>query len=97
MLPGLLSQCPALIGEGLVYSRDLLFDSGDRFSRPGDLYQEGLAVRPRLLGPLERIGAAGVRVGHDEGPYPSNPWTYRSRAADAAISGTSAALVARLT
>jgi hypothetical protein len=64
MLPGLLGQRPTLTGEVLVHPRDLLLDLSDRLGQFGDLHPERLALRPRLLGSSERMGAAGIRIGH---------------------------------
>jgi hypothetical protein len=73
VLPSLLSQRPTLISEVLMHSRDVLLDLGDRLSHPGDPRPERLALRPCVLGSLERSRAAGVRIGHDGDRVPLRP------------------------
>jgi hypothetical protein len=43
--PGLGSQRPALVSDGLVDSRDIQFDLGDRLGQCGDLLLERLTLR----------------------------------------------------
>lgn len=73
VLPGLLSQRPTLISEVLMHSRDVLLDLGDRLSHHGDPRPERLALRPCVLGSLERSRATGVRIGHDGDRVPFQP------------------------
>ena len=65
MLPGLGSQWATLISELPVHPRDFLLGLGNRLRSSGDLLPQRLALRLRLLGSLEHIGAVGGRVIHD--------------------------------
>jgi hypothetical protein len=80
MLPGLGSQRATLISELPVHTRDFLLGLGHCLRRPGDLLPQRLALRLRLLGSLEPIGAVGVTVRHDrtdtppDQSYPRTGW-----------------------
>ena len=62
MGPGLLGQWPILAGDGIVHPRDLVLDTGDRLGGIRYLLPEGLALGPRLLGPRNELGPAGVSI-----------------------------------
>ena len=64
MLPGLGSQRPALLGDGLVHSRDIEFDLGNRLGQLGDLPLERLTLRAGLLGARAQLRPAWLRIGH---------------------------------
>jgi hypothetical protein len=64
MLPGLGSQRPALVSDGLVHSRDIEFDLGNRLGQLGDLPLECVAVRAGLLGARAQLSTAWLRIGH---------------------------------
>src|SRR5215211_3722131 len=73
MLPGLGSQWAILISELPVHARDFLLGLGHCLRRPSDLLPQRLALRLRLLGSLEPIGAVGVTVRHDRTDTLPNP------------------------
>jgi hypothetical protein len=73
MLPGLGSPWATLISELPVHACDLLLGLGHCLRRPDDLLPQSLALRLRLLGSLEDIGAVGVTVRHDRTGTPSRP------------------------
>jgi Pentapeptide repeats (8 copies) len=73
MLPGLGSPWATLIRELPVHARDLLLGLGHCLRRPGNPLPQRLALRLRLLGSLEHIGAVDVRVRHDRTGTPSRP------------------------
>ena len=64
MLPGLGRQRPALDGDGLVHSRDIQFDLGNRLGQLGDLPLERLTLRAGLLGARAQLRPAWLRIGH---------------------------------
>jgi hypothetical protein len=64
-LPGLFRQWATCICEPLVQLRAVLLGLGNRLRRLGDLLPQLPASSLRVLGSLQRIGAVGIRVGHD--------------------------------
>jgi hypothetical protein len=73
-----------LISELPVHARDFLLGLGHCLRCPGDLLPQRLALRLRLLGSLEPIGAVGVTVRHDRtGTLPDPALSpHRARKAD---------------
>ena len=71
MLPGLGSQRPALLGDGLVHSRDIEFGLGNRLGQFGDLPPECLTLRPGLLGARAQLRPAWLRIGHGRNWIPT--------------------------
>ena len=58
------SQRPALVSDGLVHSRDIQFDLGNRLGQGGDLPLERLTLRAGLLGARAQLRPAWLRIGH---------------------------------
>ena len=58
------SQRPALVSDGLVHSRNLDFDLGNRLGQFGDLFLECLTLRADLLGARAQLRPAWLRIGH---------------------------------
>jgi hypothetical protein len=60
VLPGLLGQRPALVGDGLMHPCDLVLDPGDLLGRVRHQLPEGLAAGSCLRGARGRLGSAAV-------------------------------------
>jgi len=65
-------QRPTLAGDGLVDPRDLVLDSGNLLGRVRRQLPEGPALGPRLLGPRNQLGPAGLRIGRHVGVHTSD-------------------------
>jgi hypothetical protein len=71
MLPGLGSQRPALVSDGLVHSRGIEFHLSDRLGQFGDLLLERLTLHAGLLGARAQIRPAPLKIGHGRNWIPS--------------------------
>jgi hypothetical protein len=65
-------QRPTLAGDGLVDPRDLVLDPGNLLGRVRRQLPEGPALGPRLLGPRNQLGPAGLRIGRHVGVHTSD-------------------------